>query len=84
MRSGDLRSVEECIRIGSCWSNWKENASLLIVAIEKGYEDIALALLAAQTLSLEDVRGALDVASDKGLEGVMQKLTDQLMCLLQD
>ena len=84
MCSGDLRSVEECIHIGSYWSDWKKDASLLTVAIEKGYEDIALALLAAQTLSLEDVRGALDVASDKGLEGVMQKLTDQLMCLLQE
>ena len=84
MRSGDLRSVEECIRIGSCWSNWKENASLLIVAIEKGYEEIALALLAAQTLSLEDVRRALDIACDKRLEEVMQKLTYQLMCLLQE
>ena len=84
MRSGDLRSVEECIRIGSYWSDWKEDASLLTVAIEKGYEDIALALLAAQTLSLEDVRGALDVASDKGLEGVTQKLTNQLKCLLQE
>ena len=51
MHSGDLRSVEECIRIGSYWSNWKEHASLLIVAIEKGDEDIALALLAAQHLA---------------------------------
>ena len=84
VHSGDLRSVEECIRIGSYWSDWKEDSSLLTVAIEKGYEDIALALLAAQTLSLEDVQGALDIASDKGLEEVLQKLTDQLMCLLQE
>ena len=84
MRSGDLRSVEECIRIGSYWSDWKEDASLLTVAIKKGYEDIALALLAAQTLSLEDVRGALDVVSKKGREGVMQKLTNRLKCLLQE
>ena len=84
MRSGDLRLVEECIRIRSYWSDWKEDASLLTVAIEKGYEDIALALLAAQTLSLEDVRRARNIASDKGLEEVMQKLADQLECLLQE
>ena len=84
MRRGDLRSVEECIRIGSYWSDWRENASLLTAAIEKGYEDIALALLAAQTLCWADIRAALDLASDKGLEGVVQKLIDKLMYSFQE
>ena len=84
MRSGDLRSVEECICIRSYWSDWKEDASLLTVAIEKGYEDITLALLAAQTLCWADVRRALDLASDKGLEGVVQKLIDMLMYSFQE
>ena len=84
MHSGDLQSVEECIRIGSYWSDWRENASLLTVAIEKGYEDIALALLAAQTLCWADIRAALDLASDKGLEGVVQKLIDTLMYSFQE
>ena len=84
MHSGDLRSVEECIRIGSCWSDWKEDASLLTVAIEKGYEDIALALLAAQTLCWTDIWAAVDLAFDKGLERVVQKLIDRLMCSLKE
>ena len=84
MHSGDLRSVEECIHIGSYWSDWKENASLLTAAIEKSYEDIALALLAAQTLCWADIRAALDLASDKGLEGVVQKLIDKLMYSFQE
>ena len=80
---GDLRAVEECIRVGSHWSVWKNDASLLVLAIKKGYEDIALALLEAQTLCWTDVQAALDVASDIGLESVVQALLERLACLYQ-
>ena len=81
MGRGDLRAVEECIQVGSHWSNWKRDASLLVLAIKKGYEDIALALLEAQTLYWADMKAALDVASDIGLEGVVQVLLERLACL---
>ena len=83
MGRGDLRAVEECIRVGSHWSVWKNDASLLVLAIKKGYEDIALALLEAQTLCWADVQTALDVASDTGLESVVQALLERLSCLYQ-
>ena len=83
MGRGDLRAVEECIRVGSHWSNWKREASLLVLAIKKGYEDIALALLEAQTLCWADLKAALDVASDTGLESVVQALLERLSCLYQ-
>ena len=83
MDRGDLRAVEECIRVGSHWSVWKRDASLLVLAIEKGYEDIALALLHAQTLCWADMKAVLDVASDTGLEGVVQALRERLACSYQ-
>ena len=83
MGRGDLRAVEECIQVGSHWSVWKRDASLLVSAIKNGYEDIALALLDAQTLCWADMKSALDVASDIGLEGVVQALLERLACSYQ-
>ena len=83
VRRGDLKAVEECIRVRSYWSSWKTDATILFLAIEKGYEDITLVLLSAQTLCWGDLKSALDMASDKGWEEVVQELNDRLLCLLQ-
>ena len=78
VRRGDLNAVTEYIRFGSADSKWKREISLLLVAIEKGYEDIALALLGAQTLRWEDWV-AHGVASDYGIEVLVQKLSVQFL-----
>ena len=78
VRRGDLNAVTEYIRFGSADSKWKRDISLLLVAIEKGYEDIALALLGAQTLRWEDWV-AHGVASDYGIEVLVQKLSVQFL-----
>ena len=80
MRRGDLEAVNEYIQVvESDDSEWKRDVSLLIVAIEKGYEDIAEALLVAQTLSWEELWTAHGVASASGLEELVQKLTDKFL-----
>ena len=79
MCSGDLEAVKEYIRIRRYWSSWKVDASILIVAIEKGYEDIAVTLLGAQTLRWEELWTAHDVASDNGMEVLVQKVVDKFL-----
>ena len=77
VRRGDLKAVKEYIKVGSDDSEWKSDISLLLVAMEKGYEDIAVALLGAQTLSWEELWAAHDEASDSGMEKLIQKLFDK-------
>ena len=79
MRRGDVEAVEECIRVRSYRSSWTDDASILILAIEEGYEDIAVALLGAQTLSWEELWTAHDVALAKKMETLVQKLTDEFL-----
>ena len=84
VRRGDLEMVQECIRVSSDGSDWQKDLSLLSLAIEKSYEDIALALLAEQGLHVEDLCAALDVAHDKGLQKVAEEVINQLMSSFQD
>ena len=71
VRRGDLEAVVGYIHLGSGDIEWKK---LLLVAIKKGYEDIAVALLGAQTLSWEELWAVYDVASDYGTEGMVREL----------
>ena len=80
MRRGDLEAVNEFIQVvESDDSEWKGDISLFFVAIEKGYEDVAVALLGAQTLSWEELWTAHGVASANGLEELVQKLFDEIL-----
>ena len=83
MRRGDLEMVEEYVQARSDRSGWKNDSSLLIVAIEKGYKDIALVLLAARSLSWEDDWAILDLARDKGLEEVAQEIITRSIQLIR-
>ena len=74
VRHGDLDAVVAYIRIGSADSEWNSDVSYLLVAIETGYEDIAMTLLGAQTLRWEDLWRAHDMASDNGMEALVEKL----------
>ena len=74
VRRGDLDAVVAYIRIGSVDSEWNSNVSHLLVAIENGYEDIAMTLLGAQTLRWEELWRAHDMASDNGMEALVEKL----------
>ena len=80
---GDLATVEELIRISSNGSDWQKDPSLSILAMEEGHEDIALVLLAAQRLHVDDLCTALDVARDKRLERVEEEVVNQLMSSFQ-
>ena len=84
VRHGDLEMVQECIRVSSDGSDWQKDLSLLSLAIEKCYENIALALLAEQSLHVEDLCAALDVAHNKGLQKVAEEVINQLMSSFQD
>ena len=79
VRRGDFATVQEYIQGGSDDSEWKSDVSLLLVAIEKGYEDVAVALLGAQTLSWEELWAARDVASDNGMEVLVQEVVDKFL-----
>ena len=80
MHRGDLEAVNEYIQVvESDDSEWKSDVSLLFVAIEKGYEDVAVALLGAQTLSWEELWAAHGVASASGLKELVQKLFDEFL-----
>ena len=79
VRRGDLEAVKEYIQVGSDDSEWKSDVSPLLVAIENGYKAIAVALLGAQTLSWEELWAAHDVASDSGMDILMQKLFDKFL-----
>ena len=57
----------------------EERCIFLLVAIEKGYEDVAVALLGAQTLRWEELWAAHDMASDSGMEELVQKLSAQFL-----
>ena len=80
---GDLAAVEEFIRVSSDGSDWQKDPSLSILAMENGHEDIALKLLAAQRLHVDDLCTALDVARDKRLERVEEEVVSQLMSSFQ-
>ena len=80
---GDLEAVKESIEVGFDKTGWQKESSLLIVAIEKGYNDIALALLAAQRLNVDDLCTALDTAHDKGMEKVAEEIINQLMFIVE-
>ena len=84
VRRGDLEMVQESIWVSSDGSDWQKDLSLLILAVEKSYEDIALVLLAEQSLHVEDLCAALDVARDMGLQKVAEEVIDQLMSSFQD
>ena len=79
VKQGDLGAVKECIQVSLEGSNWRKDPSLSILAMERGHEDIALALLAEQSLHVEDLCVALDVARSNRLEGVEEEVINQLM-----
>ena len=87
VRRGDLSTVQRYTRVvprRSDWeSYWTTDASLLALAVEKGYEEIALELLAAQRLRAKDLWAVHDVACVKELEGVIEKVKDRLMNQIQ-
>lgn len=80
---GDLEMVKEYIRIGSGGSDWKNDASLLVSAIEEGHESVALALLSARSLSWEVDWAVLDLARDKGLHEVVQEVISRSSSLIR-
>ena len=83
VRSGNLRRVRELLRSGEDVNNWPVlfgDRSLLILAIQYGHKDIALALLASgANVHTEDKGGwtALHWACYKGFEEVVQALINR-------
>lgn len=67
-------TVNEGFGIGSDKTNWQID---FLLAMEKGYMDITVALLVAQRFNVDDLCAALDMANDKGMENVIEEITDQ-------
>ena len=84
IRSGDLKAVQDLIRssaeVNEPRSVEDGEGSLLMLAIEEGYEDVALALLkAGADVHVKDSIGwtALHWACDKGLEELVRALIER-------
>ena len=80
MRSGDLNRVQELIRSGEDVNDPRRGISLLMVAIGKGFKEIALALLeAGADVHAKNNVGQLPIhwACSEGLEEVVQSIIDR-------